>query len=262
MTTPVTWTAVPPAEIDDPFVRYAAAPDAIALGSPQGWALLTPWRRDGHWGGAAIVSPDATRIAESQALAHLTEVAGERDVVPEWFSTAPGRDLTAPAHLRLSPSQHWSFLWTDEPPPTITPAAPQPRLIELDDDTDADRIQRFGTTHNGSFEGFPGRGFATLWLALVDATTQGLIAVGALHELASGAPHLAGIVVHGSHRGHGHGAVITAELTRRAVREHGVATLGVNDGNDTALRLYERLGYRRTHPLHTRAVGTVERQTG
>lgn len=252
----VTWGQLERDELltctDDPFVRYAAPRDALAVAGPSGWACLLRWRAHGHWGGAAAVGPGAGPAAESEAFAVLTRIAADQGVVPEWFSTAPGRELEVPAGLRVRGSGRWAFLWTTAA--DGLPPAPD-GLVELDDAADAEEIEAFGRQHNGSFEGFPGRGYSSLWLGV----RQGglLCAVGALHVLASGAPHLAGIVVRPDLRGQGLGAGVTAELTRRAVAAHGVATLGVYSDNWPALRVYERLGYAAAHHFDTRDLEPV-----
>lgn len=249
----MTWGRVEPSTLlqrtSDPFVRYSAPPDTLALTGPYGWAVLVRWRPHGHWGGGAVVAPDAPRGAESEALQELTDLAAARGVVPEWFSTVGSRELRPPAGLQVQGEGRWAFLWTtrvDDLPPG--PAG----LVELDDTTDAEEIEAFGRGHNPAFEGFPGHGLASLWLGVRDAT--GLAAVGALHVLGSGAPHLAGIVVRTDRRGSGLGAALTAELTRAAVSRHGVATLGVSSSNAVAVSLYDRLGYAAAHHFHTRTL--------
>lgn len=232
---------------DDPFVRYAAPPDALAVAGPDGWACLLRWRVHGHWGGGAFAAPGAPDDAGTRAFAALTELAASRGVVPEWFSTTDDRSLGMPDGLVEAGSGRWAFMWTTDA--AGLPAAPE-GLVELDDTRDAEAIQHFGVTHNADFEGFPGHGYATAWLGVRDA--GGLAAVGALHALASGAPHLSGIVVRPDLRGRGLGVALTAELTRWAVAGTGVATLGVYSANTVALGLYRRLGYAVAHHLHTR----------
>lgn len=248
----MTWGALDRDELldrtGDPFVRYAAPPDALAVAGPLGWGCLLRWRAHGHWGGGAVVAPDAPPDAESQALAALTELAAERGAVPEWFSTTgEGRDLAAPPGLTTSGSGRWAFMWATSG--EDLPAAPRD-LVDLDDTADAEEIEAFGRAQNPDFEGFPGHGYSSPWLGVRHG--EGLVAVGALHILGSGAPHLAGLVVRRDLRGRGLGAALTAELTRRAVAEHGVATLGVYSANTAAIRLYERLGYAVAHHFHTR----------
>lgn len=245
----MTWTHATISDLpDDPFLRYAALPDSLAVTSPVGWAVLLRWRPHGHWGGAAIVADDAPAESESEAFAALAELAADQGISIEWFSTAPGRQLAMPAGLTETGNGRWAFMWTETVPETTTPAT----FVELDDRRHAATIESFGRANSDDFEGFPGRGFATLWLSTRDE--QDLAAVGGLHELGSGAPHLAGIAVRRDVRRAGIGTAITVELTRRAIAQGGVSTLAVNSDNTGAIRLYERLGYRLEHHFHTRSV--------
>lgn len=261
----MTWSQVDRDELltisaRDPFVRFATSSDIVAVASPDGWACVSPWRQGAaHWGGAAVVSTDAPPDAESGALRAIVEAAHD-EVQLEWFSTNDQRDLALPDHYCTVASGHWAFMWTEH-----TAGAQLPKglgdqgleLVELNDAADAETIERFGSTHSdGPYMGFPGRGFATLWLAVRDSGGS-TVALGALHELASGMPHLAGIVVRPESRGRGIGMLLTEALTARAVREAGVSTLGVDTGNGGALRLYERLGYASAHRFHTRDLGRV-----
>ena len=215
------WTPTSSDLPDDPFLRYAALPDSLTVTSPLGWAVLLKWRPHGHWGGGAFVTDGAPEDAESGAFAALADLAAERNISIEWFSTAPGRTLTMPTGLVETGNGMWAFLATEDVPQV----RPEHTFVELDDARDAVVIQSFGLANSDDFEGFPGHGFATLWLAANDR--EGLAAIGGLHELGSGAPHLAGVVVRRDVRRSGFGTAITAELTRRAVEKHGVATLAV-----------------------------------
>ncbi|RIK15403.1 MAG: hypothetical protein DCC50_08225 [Acidobacteria bacterium] len=220
---PVTWAQVDRGELlgrsgEDPWVRWTTTGEVLAVAGEDGWACVGPWRPGG---------------------AH-------------W-----GRPLEVPDGYQESGSGRWDFLWTRElPDPPGPPAAVAP--VELDDVRHAEEIERFGRGHNPDFEGFPGRGLASLWLGARDRAGS-LVAVGAVHDLASGIPHLAGIVVEPACRRSGLGRWLTAELTARAVREAGVSTLGVYSDNDAALRLYDGLGYRTAHGWHTRSLAVVDR---
>lgn len=251
---PVDWATIDREELlrrsgQDPMVRWVTGPDVLAVASDDGWAWVDRWRPGGHPGGAAIVREGAAPHAESDALAALVALATDRGTAIEWFSTAPGRALVAPPGLTVSGPGRWAFMATAST--AGLPAGP-PGLLELDDTIDAEEIEAFGRSHNAAFEGFPGRGLATLWLGTRDG--HGLRSVGALHSLGTGAPHLAGIVVRPDLRSQGHGAALTAELTRRAVTRHGISTLGVYSDNVVAIRLYERLGYAVARHLQTRSV--------
>lgn len=247
----------------DPFVRWVMAGEALGLVSKYGWACVGPWRPHGrHWGGAAIVDPDAPEGAESQALALLDQLAMEHGAVLEWFSTAPGRVLQLPATRSMTGIGEWDFHWVDRsgfaqwptPPPDI-------EVIELDDEVDAQRLEDFGRSHHPDFKGFPGRGYAMFWAAVRSVRDGELVGIGALHELASGIPHLAGIVVHRQWRGRGVGLTLSAVLTERAILEAGVSTLGVDRENHGAQRIYRRLGYQAAQQFSTRGLAPVATST-
>ncbi len=238
------------------FLRWTTGPTAVGVVGRHGWAVLTPWRPGGrHWGGLAVVAPDAPQDAETAALAVLTDVARQQGVSPEWFSTEPGRALAPPPGYAVDGAGVWDLLWTTEDPQSAGSRRDPPlhHLVELEDRADAAEIEEFGRRHNPTFEGLPGRGYAELWLGARGAG-GGLTAVGAVHRLASGVPHLAGIVVDPAHRRAGLGEALTVELTRWSLRSHGVSTLGVYADHADALRLYDRLGYRFGQRLHTRVL--------
>lgn len=234
----------------DPYVELAVPGDCVAVLGEHGWAVLHPWRPSGHIGGAAVVAHDAPTDAESAALAALLSLAPETPL--EWFSTSAGRELTVPGTFRVTGEGSWDFLSTRQVPraPDL-PAGLE--LVELDDTADAPVLEEFGRTHNPEFEGFPGHGFAALWLGVRDPGGD-LIAIGGMHLLATGAPHLSGIVVDRAQRGRGLGRAITAELTRRAIDRAGCSTLGVFHANAPALALYHSLGYLTHHMFHTRSL--------
>ena len=256
----MTWSQVDRDELltishHDPFVRFATSNEIVAVAAPEGWACVGPWRPgSGHWGGAAVVGSGSGAGAETGALQAIVEAGGE-DLALEWFSTAPDRPLSVPDPYACYGSGRWSFLWTEQAPDVDACAQLQERGLgveELADRDDAAAIDAFATAHSdGRYLGFPGWGFATTWLAVQDGA-QEVVAVGALHELASGMPHLAGILVRPDVRGQGIGELLTLELTARAVQEAGVATLGVLTDNLGAVALYERLGYAVAHRFHTR----------
>lgn len=228
-----------------PWVQQVVSPEqCLAVVDGSQWAVVSPWRPDGaFWGGLAVCEPGA----ETSALELITELADANGVTPEWFSTTGDREMALPAGWAVSGSGRWDYLWTDRLHDDSAPLGV--RLVELDDTEDADEIEAFGRGHNPLFEGFPGRGYASHWLGLRDGGR--LVAVGALHRTGHDLPHLAGIVVDPDRRGQGLGRAITVELTRTALADTGVATLGVYSDNLGAIRLYEGLGYRTGHRLHT-----------
>ena len=249
----MTWRRVDRAELlrasaDDPYIELTAGEVSVGVVGEHGWAVMHRWRPTGHWGGAAIVHAEAPADAESTALQALLRAAP--DFPLEWFSTADGRALTLPPGFRHTGSGRWAMLSTR----TVPPPAPVPdglRVVTLDDTADAARLEAFGHGHNADFEGFPGRGFSLLWRAVVDADGQ-QVAIGALHELDTGIPHLSGLVVDPAHRGRGLGRLLTVDLTRAALGHSGVSTLGVYTANRAAIGLYHSLGYVTHHAFDSR----------
>ena len=191
----MTWAQIDRTELlersaHDPWVRWTTSSEVLAVASDHGWACVGPWRPQlAHWGGTAVVQPGSRDYAESEALEILAGMAQEQGVAVEWFSTHQGRCLRAPEGLATTGSGEWDFMWTrDVPQPRPAPTGLE--LVELDDVGDAERIEEFGRRHNPDFEGYPGRGFATLWLAARTGAGD-LLGVGAVHEHASGSWHLA-----------------------------------------------------------------------
>lgn len=254
----VTWAQIDRTELlelsaRDPWVRWATSTQVLAVAGEHGWACLSPWRPQlAHWGGTAVVGPGSDDRAESEALEILAGMAQEQGVAVEWFSTLAGRVLHAPAGLATTGSGHWDFMWTRDVP-AAGPAPEDVELVELHDVDDAELIEAFGARHNPTFEGYPGRGYATLWLGARGGDGD-LLGLGAVHELGSGMPHLAGIVVDTGHRGRGLGRLLTTALTAAAIQEAGVSTLGVYSDNAAATHLYAALGYRTAHRFHTRSL--------
>lgn len=147
----------------------------------------------------------------------------------------------------------WEWMWTTTAPP---PDAREALLVPLDDRADAAELAAFAHAHNPRVWTRIGEGAVTRWVGVRDAGGA-LLAVGGAEQEDSGVPHLAGILTASHTRGRGWGAVVSAALTRWAVAGHGVCTLGMFSDNDTARRLYRRLGYRtarRWCSRHLRAV--------
>ena len=251
----MTWRRVDHEELlrrsgGDPYVEFAVPVEAVAVVGEHGWAAMHPWRPTGHWGGAAIADDDAPPETESRALEALLSCAPDTPL--EWFSTRAGRELTVPGGFRADGGGSWDFLSTRKVPP-LAGLSGDLRLVELDDAADAAELAAFGRGHNPEFEGFPGHGYGVLWLGLRDSEGA-LVGIGGMHLLATGAPHLSGIVVDRAQRGRGLGRALTAELTRRAIERAGFSTLGVFSANAPALGLYHALGYVSHHSFHTRVL--------
>jgi ribosomal protein S18 acetylase RimI-like enzyme len=239
---------------DDPWVRWglgdplpgdARVHEGVAvvqrLGHRPGlW--VAPLRPDGPADALPTgrgLDEEGRRVAAALRLVRdegLLEVWGARSASLPAEHAAVGRAL-----LPLTDEGgDWEWMWT-----TALPAR-DPReglLVCLDDHADARELRRFAHTHNPRVWTRIGEGTVTRWVGVRDERGA-LVAVGGAEREDSGVPHLAGILTAGHARGQGWGQVVSAALTRWAVERHGVCTLGMFSDNDTARRLYRRLGYR------------------
>lgn len=233
---------------DDPWVRYAVADPLPRTAWELDGALLVErrhrWMEHRH----SLVCLGPSDSVE--ALLGRAVTAG----VPAWLGV---RSLSVPDRLSqvaaravdLADGARWAWMWTTASP---TLQSVEDEVVDLDDRRDAAQIAALSGAHSPTAEGDPGTGRSERWVGV--RRDDRLVAAGALQRPDSGVAHLAGIVVATGHRGRGLGTAVTAALTRRAVLEEGVCTLGVYAHNDTGLRLYQRLGYRVGHTWHSRAL--------
>ncbi|MFK5635956.1 GNAT family N-acetyltransferase [Ornithinimicrobium sp. LYQ103] len=175
---------------------------------------------------------------------HLERLSSRSVSVPQ--------EHAAVAHrlLDLGGGGDWEWMWTTREPPL------DPRehlLVLLDDRRDAEEIHAFSSAHNPRVWTEVGTARVVRWVGLRDRR-GGLVAVGGAELEASGAPHLAGVVTAVGKRGQGLGTVVSAALTRWALSEHGVCTLGMFSDNDPARSVYRRLGYRTARSWHSRTL--------
>lgn len=239
---------------DDPWVRWGLADplrgqalvhDGVAvvqrLGERPGlWvAPLRPGLADGEVPTGGALAEEAARVAGALRLvreAGLLETWDARAVsVPQEHATVARAGLPLTAE-----GGDWEWMWTGTAP------APEPReetLVQLDDVEDAEELRTFAHTHNPRVWTRIGEGAVVRWVGARGADGA-LLAVGGAEREDSGVPHLAGILTATQARGQGWGRVVSAALTRWAVAGQGVCTLGMFSDNDTARRLYHRLGYR------------------
>lgn len=238
----------------DPWARWAL-PDPLA-----GAALVVAdvalvergGPRPGLWVAPLRPGLPAGAVPEGPALtAEAARVATALRLVREGLfpATRPGASISAPAEhagtaravLPLSEEGgDWDWMWTEAAPP---PESRERLLVELDDRADAEELRAFAHAHNPRVWTRIGEGEVLRWVGVRDVA-GGLVAVGGAEREASGAPHLAGILTAVPARGQGWGRVVSSALTREALREHGVCTLGMFRDNDRARRLYRGLGYR------------------
>jgi ribosomal protein S18 acetylase RimI-like enzyme len=239
---------------DDPFVRWSVpAPEdgspveGLVVGSAVGW-LTTSRRGPGRWlhsvGPAADVAAlvaQARRVADDLGGATILRAA-----VP---LLAPEDDLDEP--------NEWDwFVTSDEPP--VQPLEELVSWVAPGDQAAEAALQLLLDEHSPRFSARPGESKVQRWCVLTGP--DGEIQAAAAHvEHVPGVAHLASIVTRTDLRGRGLGAAVTAWITRRLLLDgHPVVTLGMYADNDTARRMYHRLGYVDTHHF---ASGSFARPT-
>lgn len=233
----------------DPFVRWGV-PDPPG-GQVLAGAGAVGIERTGRRGRGMWVIPHSGG-GPAQVLALLRALAagpvGELGLVnlsvPQEYADQLAQTFA------LGPGGEWDWMWTTQVPGSV---AGEDRLVRLDDSADAAEIEAFSAVHSPTGEGDPGTGRTKLWLGIRSPGGE-LIAVGAMQSLDSGVPHLAGIVTHTQHRSQGLGRAVTAGLTRAALAEHGVCTLGMYSANPPARAVYHSLGYRTAYAWHSRSL--------
>jgi RimJ/RimL family protein N-acetyltransferase len=252
---------------DDPWVRWGLGdrPPGEALvhrdvavvrrlgHRPGLWVVpLRPGRPAGPVPTGAELVDERARVTAALRLVvdlGLLEVWGARAASVPQEHAAVGK-----AMLPLSEEGgDWEWMWTTGAPPG------DPResgLVVLDDRTDAAELREFAHAHNPRVWTRIGEGVVTRWVGARDARGA-LLAVGGAEREDSGVPHLAGIVTATHVRGQGWGGVVSAALTRWAVADHGVCTLGMFSDNGPARRLYRRLGYRTARRWCSRHLRTL-----
>lgn len=231
----------------DPFVRWGV-PDPFygrVLANDGAVAIERVGRRGrGLWvfphsgGGEGQI-----RALLEQLRVPMAEMGASGISVPQQYAEQLAETF------QLGPGGEWDWMWTTRSPSHGIPG--EERLVVLDDTADAAEIAALSTAHSPTGEGDPGTGRTRLWLGI--RSDQGaLVAVGAMQSWETGVPHLAGIVTHTELRGQGLARAVTAGLTRAAVAEHGVCTLGMYSDNPPARAIYTGLGYSTAYAWHSR----------
>jgi ribosomal protein S18 acetylase RimI-like enzyme len=139
-------------------------------------------------------------------------------------------------HLTAVVQDDWDFLWTSEAPPHVPG---EERMVRLGD-TDVAAIEEVLNDALPDSSTRPGHSRIRAWYGIRDG--ERLVAVAA-DRSRTGTGFLAAIAVRRDHQGQGLGAAVTAAVTRLLLEEYAAVALGVMWDNDSAQRLYERLGY-------------------
>jgi GNAT superfamily N-acetyltransferase len=218
---------------DDAFLRIEISGRGIESVLVQGTAVAFTkinQRRGVRW--VTVIGDDESAVlsalhqALSQASAQGAPVSGV--TVPHGLLTATG--------LETHDVDHWNWWWTDQPTgrkprhPVIPVAHDDPRLLQL-------------LTHSPSAEHEPGGSPPLRWLGI--ESDGALVAAASETGLRLPASHIAGVVTHSEHRGHGMAADICAVIVDEALAMGRPAVcLGMYHGNEPASAVYRRLGFR------------------
>jgi GNAT superfamily N-acetyltransferase len=220
-------------ECGDPFVRHQVDPAFARRAWVNGDAAVIDGARPRM--GRVHTGPVYTCLGPAAELGPLlAEVAS----VAPWPSRATVSTVAPVVPWPHVSAHSWHWMLT-----ALTPPTPGHRVEEL---TEADEINHVLDLANPDSFARPGvSDRVDTWLGVrVDGV---LVAVGAIERMPDGTGHLRGVSVLPSHLGRGLGTALSAGLTRRALDESGVATLGVYVDNHRAVGLYERLGYSVVH---------------
>jgi GNAT superfamily N-acetyltransferase len=231
--------AVLAASRDDPYVRYDVHDDVELLG----------WSRDGA---VAWAAPDAWH-RDRDALNAVGPVTTVADLVADLLTTGTVEPLPCrlprgvmpllPDSVRPPKWVDWDWWWSRNQPPR-QPAEPRVRWLGTDDHDDiTDLLEHASPTASATVTDE----HTLRWCGIRD-DSGALIACAADVRYVPGVPHLASIATRPDQRGRGLGASVTAWISRRCFDEGlGIVTFGMYAHNDTARRMYRRLGFADTH---------------
>jgi ribosomal protein S18 acetylase RimI-like enzyme len=223
---------------DSAFIRYDIPLPLEGTGYALDGAVALPRRTHTRRLGMLLMgTPDA--------IGRLVGTMLTRDLLPtDLLRVAVQRgalDAVA-AHLPLADGNEWEWMYAAQAPPVV-PA--ESRLVGLAQ-ADLPEIRGLFDVANPRTDARPFAFPDQQWVGARDGSGR-LVASGVREPNVAGWPALSGITVHPDERGTGLGLAVTAYLTREAVRERGVCTLGMYSDNDAARRVYHGLGYGGDH---------------
>ena len=218
-----------------PYARFALARAARVDGLVADGGLLLLARTETGLVGHGLGDPAAVDDLFARALA-AGRLEGAR-----WVNLPRRSTASIPSGFALN--DHWDFRWITAPVP---PQPGQDRVVPLGAD-DASAINGLLDVAFPSSMVRPGHPIARGWLGVWSGPT--LVACAADRSTQSPDPTavpvgvIGGVATHPEHRRQGLAAAVTATLTEQLQARYGLVTLGVIAGNDTASRMYERLGF-------------------
>lgn len=234
-------------ELEDvPFVRHQVDPTLV----------------EGAWrSGAASVVLAHRRLPGGRVLAVHGFGAGT-DLAPLLERLAAGGvrpdrvmvDADAaviPAAWPLTELRSWHWMLTTQPAPApeaeVEVVADEAEVAALLDRVSPDSLARPGT---------PG---IEAWLGI--RHDGALVATGGVLRQPDGTGHVRAVAVDPAHRGRGLGRDVSRAVTRAAMADTGICSLGVYTDNEPALRIYGDLGYAVAHTFRSGPVNGRTRTT-
>ncbi len=224
--------------VDVPFVRHQLEPALVRGAWRDGDATVVVVRRRVVDGTVTVV----TGFGGDHLGPLLAGVAEQVEAPDRVMVTAPA--TAVPPQWPLTEVRQWHWMLTTRPqtvsPVPIERVADEAEVAALLDEVSPDSLARPGT---------PG---IEAWLGVRDEGR--LVATGGVLRQPDGTGHVRAVAVAASHRGRGLGREISRAVTRAAMADTGVCSLGVYTDNEPALRIYRELGY---DVVHTFTSGPV-----
>lgn len=234
----------------DAFIRFDIPQTLEQPGLALGQAIALPRKTHTRRLGLLVMGPpdEAGRLVRALAdqerhpahLAHLAHVTVSRESL-----------ATVGSHLPLGHGNDWEWMYAVQAPPRVPG---EDRLTPLDE-SDRTDIGALLADGNPRTDARPFERADQHWVGVRDGRGQ-LVACGLRERNVAGYPLLTGITVLARERGRGLGLAVTAYLTRQAIGEAGVCTLGMYSDNAVARRVYHGLGYTGDHLWSSRRLAT------
>ena len=214
-----------------PFVRHQLDPGRVQGAWRSGEAAVVVVRRPMP----DRVLTDVTGVGGRDLTGLLADVAGLVAVPDRVRVTAPADAF--PAAWQVDPVHQWHWMRT-----TRAQGPEAVEVVPVPDDEEVNRLIDAVAPDSHARPGTPG---IEAWLGVRDEGR--LVAVGAALRQPDGTGHVRAVAVAADHRGRGLGRELSRALTRAAMADSGVCSLGVYVDNEPALRTYRSLGYEVVH---------------
>lgn len=222
---------------DAPVLRYEVGDDLGPAVEHEGAVLFPRVAQSGHTDLVAL-GPDDGIVAILWRRAELREPLSTASSL-----TVESRSRDALVRLGLPEPGRW-VLMTSTDDPRLGAHSPDAQPVVLGPERYAE-VRAFLDEHYTSRWTTPGRMAGEQWLG--HERDGRLVAAGCVCRTPADVALLGGITVARQARGLGLGRSLTVALTRIGLAETGVVTLGLDEGNPVAEKLYLDLGFTVAH---------------